>query len=37
MAHQNEDNPLPALLPLLTNGSNNPLADALAVLLNGAM
>jgi putative transposase len=37
MAHQNEDNPLAALLPLLTTGSNNPLADALAVLLNAAM
>jgi putative transposase len=39
MAHQNEDNPLAALLPLLTNGgqSANPLADALAVLLNAAM
>ena len=39
MAHQNEDNPLAALLPLLTNGgqSRNPLAEALVVLLNAAM
>ena len=37
MTYQNEDNPLVALLPLLTQGSDNPLADALAVLLNAAM
>ena len=44
MAHQNEDNrfhgnvkDLATLLPLLIQGSDNPLADALAVLLNAAM
>src|SRR3978361_1749357 len=39
MAHQNEDNPLAALLPFLIGDgkSENPLADALAVLLNAAM
>lgn len=37
MAHRNEDNPLAALLPLLSQGSDNPLAQALGVLLNAAM
>ncbi len=39
MAYQNEDNALAGLLPLLTNEgqSENPLAKALAVLLNAAM
>ncbi len=39
MAYQNEDNALAGLLPLLTNEgqSENPLAQALAVLLNAAM
>ena len=45
MAYQNEDNPLAALLPLLTGASDNPLAEGrtkrvlsdLTVLLNAAM
>lgn len=39
MAHQEEDSVLAGLLPLLTGetGSDNPLAQALAVLLNAAM
>jgi transposase-like protein len=39
MAYQNEDNSLAALLPLLTgeSQSDNPLAQALGVLLNAAM
>ena len=37
MAYQTEDNSLAALLPLLTGTSDNPLAQALTVLLNAAM
>ena len=37
MAYQTEDNSLAALLPLLTGASDNPLAQALTVLLNTAM
>jgi len=37
MAHQSEDNSLADLLPLLTGASDNPLAEALTVLLNAAM
>jgi len=37
MAYQNEDNALAALLPLLTDGGDNPLAQTLGVLLNAAM
>lgn len=37
MAYQNEDNLSAALLPLLTGGTDNPLAQALGVLLNAAM
>lgn len=37
MAHQSEDNALAALLPLLTGGGDNPLAEVLTVLLNAAM
>jgi transposase-like protein len=37
MAYQTEDNSLTALLPLLTGTSDNPLAQALSVLLNAAM
>lgn len=37
MTYQNEDNSLAALLPLLTGASDNPLAQALSVLLNAAM
>ena len=37
MAYQTEDNPLVALLPLLTGASDNPLAQALTVLLDAAM
>jgi transposase-like protein len=37
MTYQTEDNSLAALLPLLTGTSDNPLAQALTVLLNAAM
>jgi len=37
MTYQTEDNSLAALLPLLTGASDNPLAQALTVLLNAAM
>lgn len=37
MAYQNEDNAWAALLPLLTGTGDNPLAQALGVLLNAAM
>ena len=39
MAYQTENNPLAALLPFLIGDgkSENPLADALSVLLNAAM
>ena len=37
MAYQNEDNLSAALLPLLTGTGDNPLAQALGVLLNAAM
>src|SRR5688572_29965789 len=37
MAYQVEDNALAELLPVLTSAGENPLAQALTVLLNAAM